>query len=71
MPQVASLQEDLEGALSEDVDVENRIVIINGKIENAQGILLDIYNQNVKLYEEVKQLKVCLTFTFLFPRLIV
>jgi hypothetical protein len=50
---------------------ERRIALLETELQQQEQLMLGYQRENVKLCQDMKQLKVCLTFSFLLPSLVV
>jgi hypothetical protein len=50
---------------------ERRIALLETELQQQEQLMLGYQRENVKLCQDMKQLKVCLTFSFLLLSLVV
>jgi hypothetical protein len=73
MPQIADFEKQQEsGDFHIDGAVkEHRIALLETELQQQEQLMLGYQRENVKLCQDMKQLKVCLTFILLLPSLMV
>jgi hypothetical protein len=50
---------------------EHRIALLETELQQQEQLILGYQRENIKLCQDMKQLKVCVTFAFLLPSCIV
>jgi hypothetical protein len=76
VPQVTDFKKQQESSLvqkggGDDAVREHRIALLEAELQQQEQLMLGYQHENIKLCQEMKQLKVCPTFACMFPRFMV